>query len=674
MDRLREGRGNRPQALEAAWAAHAESVRLAAREAEETSRRFGPAARLGDADRAVVEETLRAEHAASRDLAEAERLLEERWSGLRRDGLAEDFARLEALPPDDRGFLAGAEEERAALELEGVMLDRRVVDAGARAAIVASERSQRVKLARSLAVAAAALVPFVTWLAFRPAGVAVYVAASLAVFVLSLGLFGGIVWARAVRYRVGDEAGAREEEAVGRRNAAEPRKRLSDMRLRLDRLARGAGYRDAPSLIKAHRRARAAEEPRRLLVAVTARRDEARQRLQTLGEALGPHRAETGLPEGLPTPEQAERALALLAELARARQEERTREEVLAREKERLEREEAELREIESLLRDAAGRMGVPSALSLAESLLAVEAGRRRAARFQELLEHEIPARREGAGEGEEADLGSRLASLDEEVARRAAFLEVDPEVLSVPETPEAARRAADAARAVRAAAEQACVLAERELADAAREGGETACSAEEDLATTEAFLARAVLFRDALDLARGTLGAAASSVYGDFRRGLEAASREILATWHTPYEALDFGDDLAVSALVHGGRVVTRAEIQSGLSTGAREQLHLTARLAALRYLGTGASGVPLLLDDPLVGADDERFLAVMRFLATDVLGERPVLVVSCHGWRHERLLAALPPEVVERLTLVSLVPYASCSPRANGPAPAGT
>ena len=143
-------------------------------------------------------------------------------------------------------------------------------------------------------------------------------------------------------------------------------------------------------------------------------------------------------------------------------------------------------------------------------------------------------------------------------------------------------------------------------------------------------------------------------------------ASREILATWQTQYEALEFGDDLSVSVLVRGGRVATRAEIQTGLSTGAREQLHLTARLAALRYLGTGASGVPLLLDDPLVGADDERFLAVMRFLATDVLRERPVLVVSCHGWRHERLLAALPAEVVERLTRVSLAPYSSPSQRA--------
>ena len=171
-----------------------------------------------------------AELSTARDLAEVERLLEERWNALRRDGLAEDFVRLEALAPEDRSFLAGAEEERAALELEGVKLDRRVADAAAAAAIAAGERAQRMRLARSLVGAAAVFVPFVGWLAFRSAGAPVYVTASLAVFVLSLGLFGGIAWARASRYRLGDEARAREDESASRRKAVELRKRLSELR------------------------------------------------------------------------------------------------------------------------------------------------------------------------------------------------------------------------------------------------------------------------------------------------------------------------------------------------------------------------------------------------------------------------------------------------------------
>ncbi len=75
----------------------------------------------------------------------------------------------------------------------------------------------------------------------------------------------------------------------------------------------------------------------------------------------------------------------------------------------------------------------------------------------------------------------------------------------------------------------------------------------------------------------------------------------------------------------------------------------------------------MPLLLDDPLAGSDDERFVAIMGFLASHVLAERPVLLVSCHGWRHERLLAGLPAAARERLALVSF-PRGAPGPRAAG------
>jgi uncharacterized protein YhaN len=100
----------------------------------------------------------------------------------------------------------------------------------------------------------------------------------------------------------------------------------------------------------------------------------------------------------------------------------------------------------------------------------------------------------------------------------------------------------------------------------------------------------------------------------------------------------------------------VTRADLAASVSTGAREQLHLVARLAALRHLGTGSKGLPLLLDDPLVGADDERFRAVLGFLVEDLLVDRPALVVSCHEARHERWMASLPPALSARVRRVRL------------------
>ena len=658
VDRLREERGTRPQALEAARAALDASLREASRDAGDLAHRFGAVSRLEDEARARLEVLLRSLASLRKELAEAERALEGQWEALRSDGLAEEIVRLDGVAAEDREFVLGAEEQRGALELEGVKLDRKVADASALAAIVAGERSQRLRLAKGMAGVAGALVPVVAWFAWPSAGVPVWMAVAAAVFVLTLGLSGAVGWGRAADYRTADEARAREEEAAARRRATEIRRRISEVRLRLDRAAKGAGFRDAAALLKAHRRVRAADDRRRALAAATTRRDDAKARLEALDADFAAFRDTLGLAPGVPEAGAAARLLDLVVEFGLVRQETRTREEVLAKESERLAREDADLRDLERRLRDALAATGVPAGLPLAEALLAVEAGRRKAAKFRQLQEHEIPARREAEGAGDPDDLASRLAALDAEIARRTSGAGAIPDAVG---TPEEARRAAEQSRAALARAEENRLSAERTLAAAAREGGDGARDVEEEIETAEAFLRRATLFRDAVELARTSLGAAATSVYSDFRRGLNEASRAILSTWKTPYEALEFSDELTLSALVKGGRVATKTEIESGLSTGAREQLHLTARLAALRYLGTGVAGVPLLLDDPLVGADDERFVAVMRFLATEVLSERPVLVVSCHAWRHERLFAALGEAAAGRLARVSLAPFSS-------------
>ena len=117
----------------------------------------------------------------------------------------------------------------------------------------------------------------------------------------------------------------------------------------------------------------------------------------------------------------------------------------------------------------------------------------------------------------------------------------------------------------------------------------------------------------------------------------------------------------------------MTRADLAASVSTGAREQLHLVARLAVLRHLGTGTKGLPLLLDDPLVGTDDERFRAVLGFLIEDLLVDRPALLVSCHEERHERWLGALPPVLASRVRRVRLSGRGGASPTGAPAADAG-
>jgi hypothetical protein len=654
IDRLRAERGTRPEALRAAR----EELALARGRREETrrqrERRLGGALSLSADGRETARRLLEAAADAAADAEATGRSVEAQWEELRRLGVAEELRRLESLSPEDRDFVEGADEKRTALELEGVRFDRKLAEAKAALSILRSERRRRIQRARLLLVVAAGLVPVVVWMGLSVVPVAVTVA--VGVVVLALGVSAGFGWIAGAEHRREDEEKACTEDEADRREAAEVRRRLSEFRRRLDKVAQSAGFADGTSLMKAQRRVRAAGEARRLLLDRQARNDAARIRTAQIAGDLAPYRGPLGLPEGFPDTDAVARGLGLLRDAEEALDEERAAVEWAAREAERLEMEGTVIAGIERALREELRGAGIPDDVSLAEAFGLVEAARRRLSRRSRLLEVEIPARRDAADEAERSRLAARLSALDAEIEERQRESGGGASPDPGPEEPEAARRAAEEARAALEAAEADRLEAERDLATAAREGGERAREVEEALAETEALLARATLFRDALDLAREALAAAASRVYGDFRRGLAEASRTILSSWRVPYEALEFGDDLSVSAVARGGRVATGPEIDAALSTGAREQIHLTARLAVLRYLGTGVQGVPLLLDDPLTGSDDDRFVAVMEFLLARVLGERPVLLLSCHGWRHERLLATLPPDLRERLAVVSL------------------
>lgn len=655
IDRMLKERGRRPESLVAARTALDADSRAADEEDRERRRRYGDATALAPEERDHLRALLVDVIESGEESVVAEEALEAQWEELRKEGLAEDLSRLDGLPSADRQFLLSAEEERSRMELAGVQCDRRAADALAQAGIAAGERRERVKRAKALVfLAAPLLVASVALLAFKAVATPIGIGAT--VFSAVLALFGGFAWGRGANHRREDEASLREEEAANRREATRVRKSLSDLRLRLDRLAKAAGFSDATSLLKAHRRARAAEEKRRRLVEREARRDAVAERRRALDQDLGPFRRAIECPAGLPSAEDARRFLAILEDLERALRSAEARRAVRESEAERLASENGSLEDLERSLKSVLEKTGISGRLPLPEALLALEVGRKRLARRREILEIELPARTEGERPGEREELEARLVELSTDVERRLAAAGAALHEVHVASTPEEARRIAEASRAAAREVAEVAVAVERELAEKAREGGTRAREVEEELLTGEALLERARLFREGLDLAHQALSTAASAAYGDFKKGLAEASRAILGSWDVPYESLEFADDLSVSAVSRGGRLATKAEIAAALSTGAREQLHLVARLAALRYLGTGARGVPLLLDDPLVGADDPRFVSVMRFLVQQVLLERPVLLVSCHGWRHERLFDLLPETLRGRIASASL------------------
>lgn len=87
---------------------------------------------------------------------------------------------------------------------------------------------------------------------------------------------------------------------------------------------------------------------------------------------------------------------------------------------------------------------------------------------------------------------------------------------------------------------------------------------------------------------------------------------------------------------------------LESPLSSGTLDQIHLAFRLAVIDHLDEGHEHLPLVLDEVLINWDDQRFEAGAQILA-DIARKRQVFLFTCHGWAAERIYNATKTEPIE-------------------------
>jgi uncharacterized protein YhaN len=145
-------------------------------------------------------------------------------------------------------------------------------------------------------------------------------------------------------------------------------------------------------------------------------------------------------------------------------------------------------------------------------------------------------------------------------------------------------------------------------------------------------------------------LDALSRETYAEWSRVLNARAGRVLARLGPGHGELRFDEDLGFSVVDPGGRRHTAEQVRETFSFGTREQVHLAVRIALGEYLSRDDDPLPLILDDPLTGADDGRFASAMTFLLEEIGPERQLIILSCHRGRHEALLE-------ERADLASLV-----------------
>ena len=132
-------------------------------------------------------------------------------------------------------------------------------------------------------------------------------------------------------------------------------------------------------------------------------------------------------------------------------------------------------------------------------------------------------------------------------------------------------------------------------------------------------------------------------------RRWAEFLSERVTEISHSigaGIEQVRFGEDLDFSVKHSGGQQVARGRAVLELSSGARDQLLMSVRIAISEFLSLGREPLPLLIDDCFATSDDERARAGMKLLIEHLSQRHQVVVVTCHRKRHEAL-AALDPEL---------------------------
>lgn len=158
-----------------------------------------------------------------------------------------------------------------------------------------------------------------------------------------------------------------------------------------------------------------------------------------------------------------------------------------------------------------------------------------------------------------------------------------------------------------------------------------------------EAALERAVQFRAAVELARERFQAVARETHARWSEQLGGRVETLLRRFGLSHQGFRISDRLDISLALAGERLAG-SKLEASLSAGARDQLTLALRVAICEYLSRGASGLPLLLDDPLATSDDERAARLLRTLVEVSRSGHQVIVMSCHRARLANLRAADP------------------------------
>lgn len=168
----------------------------------------------------------------------------------------------------------------------------------------------------------------------------------------------------------------------------------------------------------------------------------------------------------------------------------------------------------------------------------------------------------------------------------------------------------------------------------------------------------RADFFKSEIETSLCIMEDISREVYKSWAAALSEEAAPFLENLNPRYEKLQFDEDLSFTIRDRNfDRTLTSSEIDNVLSSGARDEVFLAARLGISAYLAKGVKGsMPIVLDEPLSSADDDKFLSGMRFFLDVLSRNHQVLIMSCHEERHRWLRDQMKNLFDERVHIIAL------------------
>ena len=161
-----------------------------------------------------------------------------------------------------------------------------------------------------------------------------------------------------------------------------------------------------------------------------------------------------------------------------------------------------------------------------------------------------------------------------------------------------------------------------------------------EELAGLRRQTESATRFGGAVEAAAGVMRDVAEQSHRRWASALNARASAILPHLNPDYDTLRFDDSLSFTIRrASDRRVIERAEVDACLSTGAKDQIYLAVRMACGEELSQATEPMPVILDDPLIAADDTRFREGFRYIACEAAKNHQIIILSCHKSRHDAL-----------------------------------